>query len=155
MPIRQKPKMMNPKLKPLVKLELEKIEKVGIIFFIRHSELIFNLVVVRKKNGIIHLCVDFRDLNKASLKENYPLPNMESLLQQVTGSKLKSMLDGFSSYNQILVPEEDQYKIAFTAPWGMHVYNQIPFGLKNVGATFQRVMDNVFKDLIVKIMANY
>ena len=78
--VRENPRMMNPKLKPLVKLELEKTKKVGIHFFIRHSKWISNLVVVRKKNGAICLCVYFQDLNKASLKDNNPLPNMESLL---------------------------------------------------------------------------
>jgi hypothetical protein len=95
-PFKKKLRMINPKLKPLVKMELEKLKKVGIIFPIRHSEWISNPVVVRKKNGEIHLCVDFRDINRASIKYNYPLPNMEMLLQQVIGSALMSMLDGFS-----------------------------------------------------------
>jgi hypothetical protein len=62
-----------------------------------------NLVVVRKKNGDIRLCVDFRNLNQLSLKDNYPLPNMEHLLQRVIGVGMMSMLDGFSGYNQVLV----------------------------------------------------
>lgn len=121
--MRQKPRMMNLKLKPLVKLELEKIEKARIIFSIRHSEWVSNLVVVRLKNREIHLCVDFRDLNQALLKDNYPFPNMESLLQQVTRSKIMSMLDGFLGYNQVLMVEEDKYKTAFSTPWGMHAFN--------------------------------
>lgn len=86
---------MNPKLKPLVKLELEKMEKIGIIFSIIHSEWVLNLVIVRNKNGAIHLCLEFLDLSQTSLKYNYPLPNMESLLQQVTSSELISRLDIF------------------------------------------------------------
>jgi len=73
-------------------------------------------VVVRKKSGEIRLCVYFRDLNKASIKDNYPLPNMELLLQQVTGLTLMSMLDGFSGYNQVLVAKEDRLKTAFITP---------------------------------------
>jgi hypothetical protein len=103
--VKQKIRMMNPKLKPLVKVELEKLKKAGIIYPIRHSDWLSHPVIVRKKTGDIHLCVHFRDLNKASIKDNYPLPNMEFLLQQVTGSACMSMLDGFSRYNQILVAE--------------------------------------------------
>jgi hypothetical protein len=74
----------------------KKLKKVGIIYPIRHSDWLSNPVVVRKKTREIQMCVDFRDLNKSSVKDNYPFPNMEFLLQQVTGSACMSMLDGFS-----------------------------------------------------------
>jgi hypothetical protein len=89
-----------------------------------------------------------RDLNKESIKDNYPLPNMEMLLQQVIGSALMSMLDGFSGYNQVLVVEEDRPKTTFVTPWETYAYAHMPFGLKNVGENFQREMDHAFKDLI-------
>jgi hypothetical protein len=79
--------MMNPKLKPLARIELEKLRKLrkyGIIYPIRHYDWLSNPLVVRKKTEEIMMCVDFRDLNKESIKYNYPLPNMEFLLQQVT-----------------------------------------------------------------------
>jgi hypothetical protein len=154
-PFKQKLRNINPKLKPLVKIELEKLKKVGIIFPIRHSEWISNPVIVRKKTGEICLCVDFRDLNKESIKDNYPLPNMEFLLQQVTGSTCMSMLDGFSGYNQVLVVEEDMPKTTFITPWETYAYARMPFGLKNVGDTFQRAMDHAFKYLIGKFMVDY
>jgi hypothetical protein len=69
----------------------------------RHSSWITNLVVVRKKNGEIGCVWISRNLNQLSLKDNYPLPNMEQLLQRVTGAEMLSMLDGFSGYNQVLV----------------------------------------------------
>jgi hypothetical protein len=100
-PIKKKLRVINPKLKPLVKIELEKLKKVGIIVPIRHSEWLSNRVIDRNKSGEICLCVDFRDLNKASIKDNYPLPNMDMLLQQVIGSALMSTLDGFFLYNQV------------------------------------------------------
>ena len=65
----------------------------------RYSELVSNLVLVRKKIGEIRLCIDFRNLNKASLKDNYPLPKMDHILQRVVGSTRISLLDGFSGYN--------------------------------------------------------
>jgi hypothetical protein len=92
---------------------------VGIIVPIRYSSWMSNLVVVRKKSGDIRLCVDFRNLNQLSLKDNYPLPNMEHLLQRVTGAGMMSMLDGFSGYNQVLLKREDQLKTTFTTPYGI------------------------------------
>ena len=117
--------------------EMIKLRDVGIIKPIRHSSWVSNLVPVRKKNGDIRLCVDFRNLNISSLKDNYGLPSMEAMLQRVTGSKLMPMMDGFSGYNQVVVKESEQFKTSFTTPWGTYVYVRMPFGLINVGETFQ------------------
>jgi hypothetical protein len=102
------------------------------------------LVPVRKKNGEIRLCVDFRNLNRSSKKENYPLPKMEHILQRVIGASSMSMIDGFSGYNQICVLPENREKTAFTTPWGTFMYSKIPFGLMNSGETFQQAMDIAF-----------
>jgi hypothetical protein len=77
--------------------------KAKIIVSLRFSKWVANLVLVRKKSGEIRLCVDFRNLNKVSLKDNYPLPKMDHILQKVVDSQRMSMLDGFSGYNQIMV----------------------------------------------------
>ena len=84
--------------------------KARIIYPIHHSTWIANIVPVRKKNGEIRICVDFRNLNQASLKDNYTLPTMDHVLQIVARSKIMSMLDGYSGYNQINVAPEDQHK---------------------------------------------
>jgi hypothetical protein len=154
-PVKQNIRMMNPKLKPLVKVELEKLKKEGIIYPIIHSEWISNTVIVRKNIGEIQMCVDLRDLNKASIKDNFPLPNMEFMLQQVTILECMSMLDGFSGYNQFLVAEEYREKTTFITPWEIYAYSRIPFDLKNVGATFQRAMDHAFNRMIGKYMEDY
>jgi ribonuclease HI/transposase InsO family protein len=154
-PFRQKLRHINPKLAGQIQKELQKMVDAGIIAPIRYSSWMSNLVVVRKKNGDIRLCVDFRNLNQMSLKDNYPLPNMEHLLQRVTGAGMMSMLDGFSGYNQVLLKREDQLKTAFTTPWGTFMYLRMPFGLMNAGATFQRAMDYAFRDLIQKIIEIY
>jgi hypothetical protein len=147
--------MMNPKLKPLVKIELEKLKKAGIIYPIRPSDWLSNPVIVRKKTREIQICVDFMDIDKERIKDNYPLPNMEFLLQQVMGSACMSMLDGFSGYNQVLIDEEDREKTSFITPWETYAYARMPFGLKNAGVTFQRSMDHDFKGLIGKFMEDY
>ena len=98
-PFRQKQRPVNLTLAPNMQEELMKLRDGGIIKIIRHYSWVSNLVLVRKKNGDIRLCVDFRNLNIASLKDNYGLPNMEAMLQHVTGSKLMSMMDEFLGYN--------------------------------------------------------
>jgi len=128
---------------------------VGIIAPIRYSSWMSNSVVVRKKTGDICMCVDFCNLNQFSLKDNYPLPNMEHFLQKVTGAGMMSMLDGFSGYNQVLLKREDQLKTTFTTPWGTFMYLRMSFGLMNVGATFEREMEFAFRDLIHKIINIY
>jgi hypothetical protein len=107
-----------------------------IIIPLRYSDWIANLVPVRNKNGEIRLCVDFINLNKCSRKDNYPLPKMEHILQKVSGSSVMSFIDGFSRYNQIVVHLDDREKTAFTTPWGTFMYENMPFGLMNDGASF-------------------
>ena len=98
--------------------------------------------------------MDFKILNKVSLKDNYPLPKIKHILQKVVGSKRISTMDEFSGYNQIKMLPEDQEKTSFTTPWGTFMYAKIPFGLMNEGATFQRAMDITFayeRDMFVVI----
>ena len=100
------------------------------------------------------MCVDFSNLNRSSLKDNYPLPKIEQILQKVVGAQRISMMDGFSGYNQIAMHPDDREKTTFTTPWGTFMYDKMPFGLMNAGATFQRDMDIDFvgeKDKFVVI----
>jgi ribonuclease HI len=153
-PFKQKLRQINPTLLPVMEREVKKLLDAQIIVPLRYSSWVANLVPVRKKSGEIRLCVDFRNLNRSSRKDNYPLPNMEHILQRVTGAARISMIDGFSGYNQISVMPEDREKTAFTTPWGTFMYAKMPFGLMNAGATFQRAMDIAFigeKDKFVVI----
>jgi hypothetical protein len=127
-----------------MKKEVKKLLDEKIIIPLRYSEWVSNLVPVRKKNGEIKLCVDFRNLNRSSKKDNYPLPKMEHILQKVTGAARMSMVDGFSGYNQVSVFLEDREKMAFTTPRGTFMYAKMPFGLMNVGENFQCAMDITF-----------
>ena len=95
-----------------------------------------NIVPVMKKNGSIRICVDFRDLNKACPKDDFPLPHIDLLVDNTFGYQMLSFMDGFLGYNQIYLTEEDQKKTAFTTPWGTYCYVVMPFVLKNVGATY-------------------
>jgi hypothetical protein len=143
-PFKQKLRQFNPILLPVIEKEVKKLLDAKIIVPLRYSDWVANLVPVRKKNGEIRLCVDFRNLNKSSLKDNYPLPKMDHVLEKVVGATRMSMIDGFSGYNQIAVCESDKEKTTFTTPWGTFMYDKMPFGLMNAGATFQRAMDIAF-----------
>jgi hypothetical protein len=116
--------------------ELKKLLDAKIIFQVRHFSWVENLVPVKKNSGEIRLCVDFRNLNRASEKDNYLVPSMEQLLQTVSGFEIFSLLDSFSGYNQVLVSEKDHFKTTFQTKWGTFTYKLMPFGLINVGATF-------------------
>jgi len=139
-PFRQKLRRINPKLLPSILKDVNRLYKSGIIVPISFSDCISNLVPVRKKTGEIRLCIDFKNLNKVSLKDNYPLPKMDHVLQRVVGASRMSLFDGYSRYNQIFLHEDDRDKTTFTTPWGTFHYAKMPFGLKNAGATFQRAM---------------
>jgi hypothetical protein len=115
-PFKKKQRRMNPLLLPLIEKEIKKLFEAKIIVSLRFSKWLANLVPVRKKTGEIRLCVDFRNLNQVSLKDNYPLPKMDHIFQRVVGSQRMSMLDGFSGYNHVAVHPDDQEKIAFTTP---------------------------------------
>jgi hypothetical protein len=148
-PFRQKLRSL-----PTMEKEIKKLLDAKIIIPLRYLEWIANLVHVRKKNGEIRLCVDFRNLNKCSRKDNYPLPKMEHILQKVSGASVMSFIDGFSGYNQIAVHPDDREKTTFTTPWGTFMYEKMPFGLMNAGATFKRAMHIAFvreKDRFVLI----
>ena len=117
--------------------EVKKLLDAKIIFPIHHSTWVANLVPVRKNIGEIFLCIDFRNLNLASQKDNYHFPSLDEVLQIVNGSKMMSFLDGYSRYNQVMVDEEDRLKIAFKTKWGTFAYRRKAFGLINARAMFQ------------------
>ena len=154
-PVQPNLRKIHPNLENQIKTELDKLLKAKIIFPVRHSKWVSNMVPVRKKNGDIRICIDFRNLNKACQKDNFPLPPMEQILQAVAGSELVSFLDGFSGYNQVLVHPNDQLKTTFRTKWGTYAYQKMLFGLINAGATFPRAMDIAFKGLVKKSVVTY
>ena len=106
------------------------------------------MVMVRKANGKWRMCVDFTDLNKACTKDSYPLPRIDRLVDSTTGHKLLSFMDAFSGYNQIRMDETDQEKTSFVTSQGLFCYKVMPFRLKNAGATYQRLVNHMFRPQI-------
>lgn len=139
---------MNPALKDIAKEELQKLLDAGFIYPISERESISSLVLVPKKNCKWRICVDYRDLNKATKKDYFPLPFIDQLLDGLVGKMFFSFLDGFSEYNQIQISTEDQVKTTFTCPWGTFSYRILIFGLCNAPATFQRVVLSIFVELV-------
>ena len=101
------------------------------------------------------MCVDFRDLNRASPKDDFPLPHIDELVDFTAGQALLSFMDGFSGYNQIVMAPEDQEKTAFTTSWGTYCYIVMPFGLKNAGATYQRAATTILHDMFHNVVEVY
>ena len=101
--------------------------------------------MVKKANGKWRMCVDFTDLNQACLKDSFLLPRIDQLVDSIDGHKLLTFMDAFSGYNQMLMAEEDQEKTAFVTSQRLYCYRVMPFGLKNVGATYQRLVNQIFK----------
>ena len=114
-----------------------------------------NLVPVKKKNGQIQCCMDFRNLNKACPKDEFPLPNIDLLIDSTIGSSMFSFMDGYNGYNQIHMAAKDVEKTTFRTLIGNFYYIVMPFGLKNVGATYQHTMTVIFHDMMHKEMEDY
>ena len=94
------------------------------------------------------MCVDFTDLNKACPKDSHPLPCIDQLVNSTAGHKLLNFMDAFSGYNQIGMDEADQEKTSFVTSQGLFCYEVMPFGLKNAGATYQRLVNHIFRPQI-------
>ena len=94
------------------------------------------------------MCVDFTDLNKACPNDNYPLSRIDQLVDSIASHKLLSFMDAFLGYNQIRMDEADQEKMSFVTNQGLFCYEVMPFGLKNAGATYQRLVNHMFRPQI-------
>jgi hypothetical protein len=114
-------------------------------------EWVSNIVHVEKRNtGKIQICIDFHNLNKATPKDEYPMPIADMLTNNASRHRVINFLDGNASYNQIFMAEEDMSKMAFRCPGliGLFEWVVMTFGLKNADATYQRAMKLIFHDLL-------
>jgi hypothetical protein len=135
--------------------EIHKLMAAGFIKKVFHPEWLANLVLVKKKGGKWRMCVDYTGLNKACPKVPYPLPRIDQIVDSTTGCKTLSFLDAYSGYHQIKMKESDQLATSFITPFGMYCYTTMPFGLRNVGATYQRCMNHVFGEHIGQTVEAY
>ena len=138
-----------------IKEEITKQIDAGFLMVTEYPQWVANVVPVPKKDGKIRVCVDFRDLNKASSKDDFPLPHIDILVDNTAGHALLSFMDGFSGYNQILMAPEDREKTTFITQWGVYCYRVMLFGLKNAGATYQRAATTLLHNMIHKEVEVY
>lgn len=154
-PIRQKIRRFHSDRQKAIQAEVEKLLVARFIRKVEYLEWLANLVVVPKKWGKWQVCVDYTNLNDACLKDNFSLPQIDQIVDSTTGHDMLSFIDAFSSYHQIPMFEWDDEKTSFVTPHGLYCYKVMPFGLKNAGATYQRLMRKIFKPLIGCIVEVY
>ena len=139
-PVKQKLRRTHPEMSKKIKEEVQKQLDANFLKVINYPPWITNIMSVPKKDGKVRMCMDYRDLNRASPKDDFPLPHIDVLVDNTAHSKVFSFMDGFSGYNQIKMAPEDMEKTTFITPWGTFCYKVIAFGLKNAGATYQCAM---------------
>ncbi|WJZ81221.1 hypothetical protein VitviT2T_001074 [Vitis vinifera] len=147
-PVKQKLRRLHLRWSLQVKEEIQKQLSVGFISVVEYPKWLANVVPVPKKDGKVRVCVDFRDLNKASPKDDFSLPHIDLLVDSTAGHSMLSFMDGFLRYNHILMALEDMEKTTFITEWGTYCYKVMPFGLKNAGATYHRAITTLFHDMM-------
>jgi hypothetical protein len=120
----------------MIKAEIDKLIKVIFIYPVQLTEWVSNLIPVNKKQAMIHVCMDFRDLRKAFSKDNFPTLFIDQAVDECAACVVFSFMEDFFGYNQIQIKLKDQHKTTFICPQGTFVYRKIPFGMKNDGETF-------------------
>ena len=171
--VRQPHRRLNPHLQEVVRIEVLKLLKAGIIYPISDSTWVSPTQVVPKKLGVTNVknekgeelstrlttgwrvCIDYRRLNEVTRKDHFPLPFIDQLLERVSGHPFYCFLEGYSGYFQIEIALEDQEKTTFTCPFCTYAYMRMPFGLCNAPATFMRCMLSMFSDMVERIMEVY
>ena len=136
-------------------MEVGKLLKARAIRDVEYLEWLANVVLVKKENGKWRLYINFTDVNRACLKDSFPLPRIDLIVDATTGHELLSFMDAFSSYNQISMDPDDQEKTSFVTAQGTYCCRVMPFGLKNAGATYQRLVNKMFQKHIGTTMEVY
>ena len=154
-PVKQKRRSFAPERQKSINEEVGKLLQAGAIRGVEYPEWLANVVLVKKANGKWRLCIDFTDINKACPKDSFPLPRIDLIVDAIAGHELLSFMDAFSCYNQISMDPEDQENTSFVTAQGTYCYRVMPFGLKNAGATYHRLVNQMFQKQICATMEVY
>ncbi|XP_075504440.1 uncharacterized protein LOC142541868 [Primulina tabacum] len=144
-PGKAKEDALGPEKDKVIGEQVRDLLKAGHNREIQFSTRLSNVVLVPKSTGKWRMCVDFRELNKSCPKDHYPLPRIDQLVDSTSGCDLLSFMDAYQGYHQIPLAKDDQDKASFITSGGTFCYKVIPFGLKNAGAIYQRLMNKVFE----------
>ncbi|UYV81232.1 hypothetical protein LAZ67_20000415 [Cordylochernes scorpioides] len=153
-PIRKNPYRVSLREREIINNQIDKMLKKGIISH-SSSPWASPVILVKKKDGTFRFCVDYRNLNSITVKDQYPLPRIDDCFDSLHGSRYFTSLDLCSGYWQVEVEEQDREKTAFVTPDGLYHFNVLPFGLCNGPATFERLMDNILRTHKWKICLCY
>ena len=154
-PIKQKRRSFTPERQKSINEEVGKLLQAEAIREVEYPEWLANVVLVKKANGKWRLCIDFTDINKACPKDSFPLPRIDLIVDATADHELLSFMDAFSGYNQISIDPDDQEMTSFVTAQGTYCYRVMPFGLKNAGATYQRLVNRMFHKQIGITMEVY
>ena len=142
-PIKQKRRSFAPKRQKAINEEVSKLLQAGGIKEVEYPEWLANVVLIKKANDKLRLCIDFIDINKACPKDSFPLPRIDLIVDATASHELLSFMDAFSGYNQISMDPGDQEKTSFVTAQGTYCYRVMLFGLKNTRATYQRLVNRM------------
>ncbi|GKA32755.1 reverse transcriptase domain-containing protein [Tanacetum coccineum] len=154
-PVRQKKKGQAADRNQAIQEEVGKLVEAGIMKEVHYHDWLSNPVMVKKHDDSWRMCVDFKDLNKACPKDGYPLPEIDWKVESLCGFPFKCFLDAYKGYHQIQMAKEDEEKTAFITSQGIFCYTKMPFGLRNAGATYQRLVDKAFHKQIGRNLEVY
>ena len=153
--VKQKRRSFAPERQKAINEEVSKLLQAGAIREVEYPEWLANVVLIKKANGKWRLCIDFTNINKPCPKDSFPLPRIDLIVDATAGHELLSFMDAFSGYNQISMDPGDQEKTSFVTAQGTYCYRVMPFGLKNAGATYQRLVNRMFQKNIGATMEVY
>jgi hypothetical protein len=135
-PVKQRLRRFNDEKCKVIGEEILNLLSAGFIREVFHPESLANPVLVKKKNNKWGMCVDYTSLNKSFPKDPFPLPHIDQVVDSTAGCETLCLLDAYSGYHQIAMCIVDQLATSFITLFGAYCYQTMPFGLKNVGATF-------------------
>nr|XP_043637982.1 uncharacterized protein LOC122608983 [Erigeron canadensis] len=154
-PIKQKRMSLAPERERAAQEQVSDLVKAGILREVKYQSWVANPVMVKKHDGGWRMCMDFTDINKACPKDCYLLPEIDWKVESLMGFKLKCFLDAYKGYHQIQMHKDDEEKTAFYTGEGIYCFKKMPFGLKNAGATYQRLIDKAFSGQIGRNLEAY
>ncbi|KAD6796232.1 hypothetical protein E3N88_07128 [Mikania micrantha] len=154
-PVHQKRRKFAPERNLIIEEEVEKLLKTKMIREVKFPKWLANVVVVQKKNGKWRVCVDYTDLNKACPKDPFPLPHIDFMVDATAGHEILTFMESSAGFQQIQMEPSNQEDTSFMTPTGIYCYTAMPFGLKNAGATYQRLVNMMFKEKLGDTMEVY
>ena len=154
-PVKQKRRSFAPERQKAINEEVNKLLQAKVIREVEYHDWLVNVVLVKKENEKWQMCIDFTDVNRACPKDSFPLYRIDLIVDATVGHELLNFMDAFSGYNQIRMNPSDQERTSFVTGQGTYCYQVMPFGLKDAGATCQRLVNKMFQKHIGASMEVY